>query len=124
MNTGVPPSGSGHTPEGGAASCTASPAKPSVPNAVQELRDNADALQQWVRSFDEHVREANDPLFGSGYPLEARVADLFQVCGRLSASIGMGLRSAASAIEAASAGETTQIGSTEGESATRKGDAQ
>jgi hypothetical protein len=31
---GVPPSGSGHSPKGGAA--TASPAKPSVPNAVRE----------------------------------------------------------------------------------------
>ena len=30
---GVPPSGSGHSPKGGAASYTASPAKPSVPNA-------------------------------------------------------------------------------------------
>jgi hypothetical protein len=32
-NQGVTPSGSGHSPEGGAASSTASPAKPSVPNA-------------------------------------------------------------------------------------------
>jgi hypothetical protein len=30
---GVPPAGSGHSPKGGAASSTASPAKPSVPNA-------------------------------------------------------------------------------------------
>jgi hypothetical protein len=31
--SGVRPSGSGHSPKGGAASSTASPAQPSVPNA-------------------------------------------------------------------------------------------
>jgi len=99
MSKGVPPSGSGCQPSASAASCTAS-SRSGIPNAVDLLRKNADSLHEWLSSFDEHVRQASDPLFGRGYGLEEKVFDLFQITGRLAASIGQGLRDAAQAIEA------------------------
>ena len=38
MSDGRSPSGSGYSPKGGATSCTASPAEPSIPNAVNDGR--------------------------------------------------------------------------------------
>jgi hypothetical protein len=99
QDTGVPPLGSGSRPTD-RASKAVSPVPASIPNAVAELRSNADALNAYLKSFDEHVRNASDPLFGRGYGLEEKIADLFQLTGRLASSIYQGLLATASAIEA------------------------
>lgn len=79
----------------------------NVSNAVAKLRENAESLHSWAKSFDKHTRQASDPLFGRGYGIEDRVFDLFEITSRLGASIYQCLLETASAIEA--------LGSTEAE---------
>jgi hypothetical protein len=100
----------------------ASSPKDSIPNAAQELRNNADALTKWMESVSEQQREAIYGFSGRGYPLEQRVADALDIGFRLASSVIHLAKTVASAIETQSA-KTEGLGPQD-ESAVAKPDAQ
>ena len=135
MNKGVPAAPSGHSSKTEPCS-TVSAQSVSVPNAAREAAEAEAAKRerhkpktlahkQWRAVFTQekgwHVALTEDPRFAEGVSrLAARQAllrgDLEAFHKHCANAL---LARCASAIEAAAAGETTQIGSTEGESATR-----
>lgn len=60
--------------------------------AAEKLRENAKALDECMKSFDDHVREEQ---FWGRYGLEAQIADLFQLVGRVAYSVKAGLETMA-----------------------------
>jgi hypothetical protein len=120
QSEGVPPSGSGHTPQGGAASSTASPAKPSVPNALRFVQIDEELLS-WAKRLYELGTEcdARGRSDGRHYNVGLPATD----CVVLSRLLLDAMSDPASAIEARS--DATGTGAAEGESATAEsGDAQ
>jgi hypothetical protein len=146
--TGVPPqAGSGHSPKGGAASSTASPAKPGVPNAMWPRERAEKAVASILPSARENAFRRLQPYHGVTNPWGSRssllytagflrgayenarcdssgLSDCFR-CQTMFLVHTMEELLAASAIEAPSGVETAQTGSIGGESATAEsGDAQ
>jgi hypothetical protein len=73
QDMGVPPSGSGHSPKGGAASSTASPAEPSTPNAAFTsgpwgICHNGECSCKSVWCDDHPIAEVVHGAWGDDYP--------------------------------------------------------
>ncbi|MES2781896.1 MAG: hypothetical protein V4657_03805 [Pseudomonadota bacterium] len=85
----------------------------SIPDAVAEIRMNADALAKWFDSVSDEQREAMG-FMGGGYGIENAARDALDCAFRLAQSSVHAMKTVADALEALAKAIEARSGQTEG----------